>query len=160
MQKYIHYCASVYDPARFKPIQNEFFIKPQGGLWASPINTGLGWKDWCERESFRECVKENSFTFILAETARVLHIRKSNDLDSLPRNKQVESLGSGGVDNYLDFEAIQKSGVDAIQLHLSDEEHSEKWNWKEGLYWQLYGWDCDSILIMNPAIIVLVDEAA
>ena len=39
---------------------------------------------------------------------------------------------------------------DAIELHLSDEVTDD---YLESLYFKLYGWDCDSILIMNPDII-------
>ena len=45
----------------------------------------------------------------------------------------------------IDFESLSKS-YDAIELHLSDSE--------DNLYMMLYGWDCDSILIMNPDVIV------
>lgn len=55
--------------------------------------------------------------------------------------KAIESI-KGEI--YLDFEELRKQGVDAIELHLS--EYCE-------LYYILYTWDCDSILIMNKYII-------
>ena len=39
---------------------------------------------------------------------------------------------------------------DAIELHLSEEVVDD---YLESLYFKLYGWDCDSILIMNKDII-------
>ena len=43
----------------------------------------------------------------------------------------------------LDFEKLSKE-YDAIEVFISKDEQ---------LYWDLYGWDCDSILIMNSDII-------
>lgn len=54
-----------------------------------------------------------------------------------------------------DFEKMKNDGVDAIELHLS-EDKSE--NYFEGLYYTLYGWDCDCILILNKYIVVEKDE--
>ena len=45
----------------------------------------------------------------------------------------------------LDFEQLLKNGIDAVQLSLFIGNYE--------LYYKLYGWDCDSILIMNPDII-------
>ena len=51
---------------------------------------------------------------------------------------------------YPDFEQMVTDGWDAIELHLSDTDIS--WG-NDSLHFRLYGWDCDSILIMNPKII-------
>ena len=48
---------------------------------------------------------------------------------------------------FPDFEKLVSDGVDAIEFFISDDNK---------LYWDLYGWDCDSILIMNPNIIKLI----
>lgn len=138
--KYIHYGHTKFEPDRFKEIKNRFFfVKPSGGFWASPVDAKWGWKDWCEAEDFRECNIENSFKFTLKDTANVTHIHSVDDLEMLPK------IGSNVTDQVLlDFEKLCNDGVDAIELHLSDDNE---------LYWVLYGWDCDSILIMNPDII-------
>ena len=44
----------------------------------------------------------------------------------------------------LDFEKLAQE-YDAIEVLISGDP---------GLYYELYGWDCDSILIMNPEIII------
>ena len=142
MKKYIHYGSTKFEPETFNPIQNRLFVKPTGGFWASPIETEWGWKDWCEAENYEECEKENSFTFTLSENANVLYLNNVEDLDSLPKFLNNSIMGIV----YLDFEKILESGYDAIEIHL--EAFS-----LEGLYGKLYGWDCDSILIMNPEII-------
>ena len=43
-----------------------------------------------------------------------------------------------------DFEKMLADGWDAIEFRLSEDSE---------LYWALYGWDCDSILVMNPDVV-------
>lgn len=135
---YIHYGHTTFDPNLFNPIQNEqCWVKPRGGLWASPIDAKLGWKDWCEREEFRECIEENSFRFTLPE-ANIFVIDSVDKLKELPTI--VDPVWSP-ICTLIDFEKCIELGYDAIELNLSADGR---------LYWELYGWDCDSILIMNP----------
>lgn len=43
---------------------------------------------------------------------------------------------------------------DGIELHISEETTDlDKY---DELYFALYGWDCDSILIMNPDVVITV----
>lgn len=144
MKKYIHYGHKHFDRRRFEPIRNDgyFGVKPDGGFWASPIDAEYGWRDWNEESKFVDCSKKNSFTFSLAPTANVLVIDNKDKLCELPQRP------SDGVEPpwfALDFEAIKNSGVDVIEYVLSSDPR---------LYWALYGWDCDSILVMNPDVVV------
>lgn len=41
----VHYGHKEYYPSKVKPIKNENWVKPLGGLWCSPINSNWGWKD-------------------------------------------------------------------------------------------------------------------
>ena len=137
---YIHYGHKQFLKQRFTEIYNDW-VKPVGGLWASDVNAKYGWKQWCENENFRECSEDNAFYFELAAGANVLHIRKKEDLNGLPRYNSEFQIADAV---YLDFEKLKDSGIDAVELHLSEDYQ---------LYWALYGWDCDSILILNPDII-------
>ena len=140
MKEYIHFGHDHFDREKFQEIKNEtYFCKPKGGLWASPINAEYGWKDWCEAENFRECSVENSFSFSLRNDAMVYHIRSLQDVKDMP-------LAETEIKIYYipDFEKMLADGWDAIELHLSECDQ---------LYWALYGWDCDCILIMNKDII-------
>lgn len=139
--KYIHYGHTSFEPNRFQEIKNEIgFAKPEGGFWASPVDAKFGWKDWCKRNNFRKIEEENSFTFTLRDSATVIHIHSDNDLEELPKQKSSSPLSV-----CLDFETMKEQGVDAIEVHISDD-----WD----LYYKLFPWDCDSILIMNKDIIV------
>lgn len=144
-KKYIHYGHRVFDRETFRPIRNALtFTKPYGGFWASPVDAVFGWKEWCDRENFRECRKNRSFTFTLSENARVITIASMDGLKALA---QVEDELSPMDWVLLDFEELRSQGWDAIEVSLTADPR---------LYWALYGWDCDSILILNPDVIVEV----
>lgn len=74
-----------------------------------------------------------------------LPLRSVDDLKKLPKYNAL--LGSTSY--LIDFEKAAKI-YDGIQLHLSDEIRDR---YDAGLYARLYGWDCDSLLVMNPDII-------
>ena len=150
-KKYIHYGHKYFDKEKYVAVHNEFcFVKPQGGLWASSVDAEFGWRDWCEREKFRSCEIENAFIFKLKDEANVVHIYSKKDLFELPRMKNEYAPSSWYC---LDFEKMMIDGVDAIELHLSEEDTSCCDDWHDTLYWWLYGWDCDSIFIMNPEVV-------
>ena len=141
MKEYVHYGHKKLDKKLFLPIENyELFSKPRGGLWASRADAKFGWKDWCEREKFRQYDDDDSFKFHLSEDANVIVINSVDDLKKLPIQKsEFETLFFA-----LDFEKMISDGVDAIEVNISSDRE---------LYMALWGWDCDSILIMNPDIV-------
>lgn len=139
-QVYIHYGHKAFSINEFMPVSNwRLRNKPMGGLWASPLDAERGWKNWCEAEEFAECDEKNSFRFRLARGAKVYHIRNKKDVDALPEQKErLEFVRS------VDFEKMMKDGWQAIELHLSECPE---------LYWALYGWDCDCILVLDPNVV-------
>lgn len=52
---------------------------------------------------------------------------------------------------YPDFENLKDSGVDAIQFNLNAKKSE---NMIDEMYSVLYGWNCDSTLILNRNVIV------
>ena len=147
---YIHYGAT--ELHEVEPIQNErFFSKPKGGLWASPVDAKFGWDAWCKREHFRNNQKTNSFKFVVKDESKIIHIYSVKDLDALPKQKSEYN----GLICTLDFEKIEKD-YDGIELHLSDETFEDGHDFCSGLYFKLYGWDCDSILIFHDQAIEVV----
>ena len=126
--------------------------KPEGGLWGSQKDAVRGWKEWCEGNEFHvERLErlEHSFQFTLAESANILHLNSAADLQGLPM--VVHELVPVSMWVCLDFEKLAADGVDAIQVNISGDTTE---NHREGLYWKLYGWDCDSIVVLNKDIIV------
>lgn len=154
---YIHYGQNEFQKEKFKPIKNEFhFPKPKGGLWASNICSNFGWKDWCEDEGFlsgkeHEDYWSSSFCFTFKEDANVYHIWRKDDIKNLPLLEKAEF--SYYDKYYIDFEDCLARGIDAIELHLyaDNGKHSHV-----ELYWALYGWDCNSVIVLNPDCIEVI----
>lgn len=145
MTTYIHYGHKEFDIDKFEtPKNRQWNNKPWGGLWASRTDAKHGWKDWCEAENFRECREDNSFMFKLSNNANIIYINCVDDVKKLPDQKTDLSLTCIKT---VDFEQLIANGIDAIEFNLSND-----WN----LYMALYGWDCDSILILNSNIIDII----
>lgn len=145
MCTYIHYGHQEFDVSKFQNPQNSLLRnKPCGGLWASKANAKFGWKDWCEQNEFDWCNLKQSFVFKISDKANILYINCVADVDKLPDQKTDLSLTCIKT---VDFEQLIADGIDAIEFNLSHD-----WD----LYMALYGWDCDSTLILNPNIIELI----
>lgn len=140
---YIHYGSPRFSPERFdRPRNIRGWNKPAGGLWASDESAEYGWKKWCEIEKFRECLRSNSFRFELAPTANILTLDSKDAAGCLPE----QNLGySSECCKAIDFEKLVSDGVDVIDFRLSADPR---------LYWAMYGWDCDSILVLNQAVVI------
>lgn len=145
MSTYIHYGHNSFDVNKFIAPQNRrFFNKPIGGLWASKTDTKYGWKQWCEQEDFCKCSEDNSFLFTIFDSANILYINCVDDVKKLPDQKIDISLTTIKT---VDFEQLIANGIDAIEFNISND-----WD----LYMALYGWDCDSTLILNPDVITII----
>ena len=167
-----------FDRKAIKPIKNwEYpWIKPHGGFWASKLDTKNGWKDWCESEGQWDWCSGEWYDFCLKPDASILRLKTIDDIDYIydhhpnhilrcteslrlmkylnDRKKNKANEPSESTDCYdftipmlcLNFERLLADGVDAVEVEI------------DKLYYALYGWDCDSILIMNPDIIVDIKE--
>lgn len=150
-KKYIHYGSAAFDPEMWHDVKNGGNItKPTGGLWASPIDAEFGWREWNAESHFKKCYKENSFIFSLSERANVVRIHTMSDLDKLPQIEREYPPTVTAIVTMIavDFEKCVEEGIDAIELCTLE----------NGLYWALYGWDCESIIILNKDIIEFKEE--
>lgn len=132
---------------RYKPISNRdpIGIKPIGGLWASPVGAGRSWKDWCESEQFRLSGLNKWFEFELTDDAKVLEILTGEDIRKLDGY-----VGDGKYEFYLvDFEKMVADGYSAMLVMAGSDPE---------VYWKLYGWDCDTLLVLDPDCIVPCEE--
>ena len=138
--KYIHYGHKEFDISKFKQVENQLGMpKPTGGLWASSVDAEYGWKEWHSDNDIGAKFDEY-FEFSLKEDAKVLTITNISQLENLP---QIKNPLSFSLWVYLDFEKLAEK-YDAIEVVISKDNR---------LYQQLYTWDCDSILIINPDVI-------
>lgn len=151
---YIHYGSEHFQPEQFNPIKNRVYpwVKPEheSGMWASPVKSNWGWKKWCIGENFHVDRLEKSFRFTLAKDARVCHLRSVDDLLKLPIIHSIYNDRNIDLFCCIDFEKAMQD-YDAIELHLTQEPPMEFG--ELGLYYLLYGWDCDSILVLNPDVV-------
>ena len=121
--------------SKFTPIENiPFFVKPKGGLWASPVNAAWGWREWCKIEEFGDI--SNNFTFVFDGNVFVI--------DSI---SSAASMPWIDHDKSIDFEKMLELGYDAIYL---TEKGQKETRFSTP---SLYGWDCECVLIMNPECI-------
>lgn len=150
-KKYIHYGSPAFSKKAFMSITNfEFLNKPRGGLWASPVDAERSWHDWVKDNEFYPKRLELSFEFELSENARVLELTPDNVWE-LPLVKNLPEFMTArdrknpcGMVMGVDFEALAQE-YDVLSCSLSE---------NPSLYWSLYGWDCDCILVLNPEVIV------
>ena len=142
-----------FDKSIFMPITNEPYpwCKPRGGMWSSPADSDNTWEDWCLSNGFRLEKLDKQFRFHLAEGSKILRIKFNEDLDALySRGYKRSDLDQYPYLHddmyYLDFEKIVANGYDAIQVIITAET-----------YWSLYGWDCDTLLVLNPDSVMEIE---
>ena len=118
--KFIHYGNDSFKKELFKNVQNSIFPdrKPKvGGLWASPLNSEFGWKQWCNEQKFRDCEINNSFVFELKEGSNILIIDKKEDTKNMcPILEYYEDIKHYDILGY-DFEKLSTK-YDAVFKHL------------------------------------------
>lgn len=146
---FIHMGHSNFDLDLFQNIVNDRgWVKPRGGLWASPLNANFGWKDWTAVNDFmQDKYLGSSFKFKLSKNARVLYVDSSEKLIDLP--KRENDVFSIKEFNWvaLDFQKLAQE-YDAMLVLISNDHK---------LYWDLYGWDCDTLLVFNPNIVEIIE---
>lgn len=146
--KYIHYGSDHFDLDEFSPIRNVIFSnKPSGGLWASPCHSENNWYDYCKSLSFNLDRLDKCFTFTLKDNAKVLTIKIEKDLYELENDgfclDILSKMRYRHRAFYPDFNKLCIAGYDAIAVYMTDT-----------IYWNLYGWDVDSLLVLNPDCVV------
>ena len=132
--KFVHYT----DNSNFilKPIiiKNTTWVKPEGGLWCSPIDSIHSWKDFCISEEFGDI--DSDYKVVL-------------DIDmkqSLIINTYKDILKLSWIEKRsIDFVSMIQQGIDCVFLTANGERQTK--------YTTLYGWDCESIVILNDKCI-------
>ena len=152
---YIHYGSTKFDPGKNFPISNrECWMKPKRGLWASRKDATYGWKDWCQREKFRICDIANSFEFVMKDEIKIFTISNTVQLYSLPGIKEPLIHPSYYL---IDFEKCLRLGIDAIELCWYGDEYRDVAS--GNLYEELYGWDCGSMVVLNPDAVIPLERS-
>ena len=143
---YIHYGSKKFNPKIGFPVKCNYSynrIKPVGGLWASRVDDPDGWKDWCIRNDFRKCSEKNSFKFTLSDKAKIKYIEWDGDLDK----EAWFDRYTLDIMNSIDYDMVLEEGYDGIEVTNI-----------EPVYYTLYGWDCNSIVVLNPNVVEVVES--
>lgn len=128
--------------------------KPATGVfWASPKHSESNWKKWCEENNFdpaeinggkghREGYWDKSVEFrIMKNTLATIDSQESYEYF---RSRFGIGLEKFQQSLYLDFDKLRLAGYAGVEVSISKFPK---------LYYYLYGWDCDSVAIWNPAVI-------
>ena len=157
--EYIHYGSSRFDPLLITDEGTNMACinKPNAGLWASPVNSNCGWKDWCESEQFYKNDFSKYFVFKLKPKTKILTIRSLEDWNDVLADvytNNPKSFDSNFIEiRYAVWEYIQ-SNFDAI-LVIMNYNYSEMHN-----SFEFNSWDCDSIVVFNPEVVNIVRHSA
>lgn len=138
----VHYGSSRFDISKFRPVSNYrgWPNKPKGGLWASPVDAPYGWADWCKDNDYY--LASESFEFTLSPNAVIAEIRSLADIQELLGYSQGKGMYAICT---IDFEVL-KNQIDVIDFKFSEN--------RDELYSGLFGWDCDSVLVLNPQSVI------
>jgi len=141
-----HYGAIEYIPSKVGRVKNsDYKNKPaKGGIWTSPIDSNYGWKEWTTQEEYGSGVREDlSFIVRLNMDAKVMRIDSLKDLEIAIRDyENYDKITKH--EKTLDYERIALY-YDAIWLTEKGQEETRLTH-----PFDLYGWDCESVLIFNP----------
>lgn len=158
---YIHYGNNHYEKRDVDLSIKGFVTKPKrAALWGSPEDAEFSWKDWSEGEGWNLSSLEKSFRFKLKNDSKILFISSEKDIDELDEILKTNTcvkesfskltstssmlmslLGFITPENYstIDFSKLRENGIDAVEIEFNGYTHGA-----------FYGWDCDSICVLNP----------
>ena len=159
MEVYRHYGHSHFDINQFNQVVNRpYSNKPFGGLWSSPTeDVDIGWKEWCVGNEFNLDKLNTYFDFRIKDNSKILEIKDIKDLDKLPKVKLDEEvkeiITSTNMNADIDFEELSKEydGIQVWMYRSKDINSTERLF--DGIYYRMYGWDVDTLLVFNPNII-------
>ena len=140
------------DPKYFFQICNRpFSNKPVGGLWASPYIEDekfcSDWHRWCIENSFSTGDNSKGVLFNISDSARIAIIDSEEDLVALCSAYPKQEIYSFSFNRTIDYEKMAMD-YDGIFLTSKGEIRT-----RFSMECNLYGWDCESLLIFNYSII-------
>ena len=137
--------------------------KPSAAWWGSPTNAIFGWRDWCENEefipskglSFEQYFSDNNkITWHLEDESKVYIIYTIEDVKAMKDKGYIVNKPKYGYDDYeIDFHKILEDGYVAVELYDPSIGHTI---FTYGPLDMLFNsWDCESIVVLDPAKIVV-----
>ena len=160
---FVSYLPEKFDRKKFKGIEcdsrSQRLNKCKNGLWACPIDSNLGWEQWCKAGDFTSAIDKMkySFFFKLRPGAKIYPIDNINDLRKISTAYQILDLGDRRVkQKKIDFTSLLAKGYDGI--YASENAVRVLRNNCNIEMDELYSWDVESICIFNPNVIIPIGE--
>ena len=150
----VHYTHE--QPWSIRPIQIEnLWVKPKGGIYASPMNCKESWAAWCRTENFGLSPHK---VYLLVDISKAITIDQVSDLGKLAWTKLPRSWG---LQEIPDYETMRDSGVEVIYLTAAGQWATRFADIDSGMVLghNLYGWDCECLLIMSERAILKVQKS-
>lgn len=161
-KEFIAYGKKKFDLRKFGKIKNrKGWCKPEHktGLWASPIDSEWGWRDFVVSEmmeSWGESL-QTYFKFKLSPGAKIYTIDTLEDLHQIPY-KRLSELQPALSDYLIDYEKMTAEGYSGIFLTVNGQNETRlpefSGEYYHGRSFNLYGWDVESLLVLNPGCII------
>lgn len=135
-------------------LNNRLSGKPTRCLWGSPIDSKYGWKEWCLYENYWDesmFTDDNTILWTFTPHSTILSIK---DYDDILRCVSEGYIYKDNC-NYptLNFVKIFYEGYSAIEL--LDSNIGNGLREYERVF---YGWDCESIVVLDPSKIFQIDK--
>lgn len=129
-----------FDISKITPISNhKYGCKTWGGLYTSPVNARKKWRHHLAQAYDLDFDTIPYIVLDIRDDARILEVHSYHDLLKLPLIPYFGWIGQPDWEKALqDYDA----------LHITYEERGF-----EDVV--TFGWDCDTIVIKNPNIIIL-----
>jgi len=157
-KQWLHIGHNRIEPQKFDTIRNiPLSNKPIGGLWASPLQLDTHYRsEWHEFSVnvWGKMKHPYGTVFSIKKTARIFIIDSQEDLINLfteigeAENPYVHLLPKDYL--FLDFEKASQR-YDVLFLSNKGQARTRRPLYKEE--YNLYGWDSECCLIMNPDVI-------
>lgn len=156
---FIHYGTEKLKKGLFKSIKNRrCWNKPRGGIWASPLNSNHSWRKFCLDENFNIGTLKKHILFKISSNSKIYIINSYLDLINL-RKYFIHNTDIIFNEITIDYEKMMKDGYDGIYLTENGEYDTRfppcgRYDCSlMGGKLDLYGWDCESIVVFNKDII-------
>ena len=154
--------------SQFDVLNRERLNKPGGGLWSStytPLQDyDSQWIQWCAENCQPDWIGQDNILLEISNSARIFRISNAQDLKNLytlyPRDERlwtpptVHWSHSHGVTVWLDYQKIAED-YDIIWLTEDGQHYTrspEYFGSNPIKKIDLYGWDCESSLMLNNVI--------
>ena len=120
--------------------------KPLLAWWGSPVNATYGWKEFCIDNKFKNksyFATNNRVKWTL--DGKIFVINNEDDLQDAKDHNLMKYYKDHNLFCF-DFIKMKDNGYDAIELKAYYIGHNPYGD----LAASLWGWDCESIVVLNP----------